>query len=236
MGEFINKLVNIKEFTLDLLFPKYCIGCGIEGYYICPGCSRKLPYISPLNCPKCGLPLGSRAFCPRCEEMSWQLDSMHSIFRFEGILRQAIHLLKYNNYKAFAPVLAEQVLSFFKIVGMKADAIIPVPLHPLRIKERGYNQSSLIARQFGKLAGIPVVEDYLLRKVNTLPQVKTSSREERINNVQGAFICRKQGFNANSVIIFDDVCTTGATLNACAAALKENLVKSVYGLTLAREI
>ena len=164
------------------------------------------------------------------------MDSLYSVFRFEGLLRQAIHLLKYNNYRALVPVLAEQVYSFLKIIKMKADAIIPVPLHPLRIKERGYNQSSLMARQVGKLTGIPVIEGYLLRTVNTMPQVKTSSREERIKNVQGAFICRKQEFKGNSVIIFDDVCTTGATLNACATALKENLVKSVYGLPLAREI
>lgn len=236
MGEFINKLVNLREFTLDLLYPKYCIGCGAGGCYICQRCLRKLPYLSPLNCPKCGLPLGNKAFCLRCQEMSWRLDSLHSVFRFEGLLRQAIHLLKYNNYRALVPVLAEQVHSFLKIIRMKADAIIPVPLHPLRIKERGYNQSSLMARQLGKLTGIPVIEGYLLRTVNTLPQVKTSSREERINNVRGAFICKNREFKDSNIIVFDDVCTTGATLNACAATLKENLVKSVYGLTLAREI
>lgn len=119
---------------------------------------------------------------------------------------------------------------------MKADAIIPVPLHPLKIKERGYNQSSLIARQVSKLTCIPLLDNYLMRIINTPPQVKTSNREDRINNVKNAFMCRKQDMRVNSVIIFDDVCTTGATLNACAAALKANLIKQVYGLTLTREI
>lgn len=238
MGEFIKKLSDLKEFTLDLLYPKYCIGCGVEGCYICQRCLRKLPYLSPLNCPKCGLPLGSRPFCPRCEEVSalGGLDSLHSVFRFEGLLRRAVHLLKYNNFRALAPVLAEQACSFLKIGGMRADVIIPVPLHPLRIRERGYNQSSLMAGELGKLTGIPTIEGYLVRTVNTPPQVRTSNRDERVKNVQEAFTCTGTELTGKSVIIFDDVCTTGSTLNACAAALKDNLVKGVYGLTLAREV
>lgn len=238
MGEFINKLVDLREFTLDLLFPRYCLGCGIEGSYLCHRCLRKLPYLSPLSCPKCGLPLGKKAFCPRCEEISAAggLDSLYSVCRFEGILRKAILLLKYNNYRALAPVLAEQIYSFIKVAGLKADAIVPVPLHSDRLRERGYNQSSLLARHLSKLCGIPVIEGCLLRKVNTRPQVRTSSREERMRNVQGAFTCKNMEFKGSSVILFDDVCTTGATLNACAAALKEGLTGPVHGLTLAREI
>lgn len=234
MGEFINKLANLKEFTLDLLYPRYCIGCGVEGYYICQRCSRKLPYLSPLNCPKCGLPLGNRAFCPHCDEVPWRLDSLHSVFRFEGLLRHAILLFKYNNYRALAPVLAEQLYSYIKIIGMTADAIIPVPLHPLKIKERGYNQSALVARELGKLTGIPVIEGYLLRILNSPPQVKATSTEERIKNVQGAFICKGKGLEGKNAILFDDVCSTGATLNACATVLKDNIAGHLYGLTLAR--
>jgi predicted amidophosphoribosyltransferase len=104
------------------------------------------------------------------------------------------------------------------------------------LRERGYNQSSLLARELGKLINLPVIEDCLVRIKQAQPQVRTSNIEERRKNVATAFACRDDRINGKQVILIDDVCTSGATLESCAAALKSKGATSVWGLTLAREI
>ena len=116
------------------------------------------------------------------------------------------------------------------------DVLVPVPLHPRRLRERGYNQSGLIARELGRLTGIPVYEKNLERSLFTGQQTRTAGVEERKINVAGAFSCPPDAWLDRQVILVDDVATSGATLDACAAALKEAGAVSVWGLTLAREI
>lgn len=115
------------------------------------------------------------------------------------------------------------------------DAVVPVPLHPWRLRERGYNQSALLAREAGKLLSVPVVEGSLVRQSNGRAQVKAADAAERRRNVEGAFRCRDERLAGKHVVILDDVCTTGATLDSCAVALRGAGVASVWGLTLARE-
>jgi ComF family protein len=115
------------------------------------------------------------------------------------------------------------------------DTIIPVPLHRGRLRQRGYNQSGLIATRLGKLAGLPVIENCLARIKDSKPQARTKTGEERRENVAEAFICRDSNLQGRRVLLIDDVCTTGATLEACAEALKRTGVISVWGLTIARE-
>ncbi|MEW6034100.1 MAG: phosphoribosyltransferase family protein [Chloroflexota bacterium] len=110
-----------------------------------------------------------------------------------------------------------------------------VPLHPRRLRERGYNQSSLLARGLGQATGLPVDKGTLLRLRDTPPQARTASAEERLQNVVGAFSCRDRLLQGKRVLLIDDVCTSGATLDACATALKRMGASSVWGLTLARE-
>ena len=112
---------------------------------------------------------------------------------------------------------------------------MPVPLHPKRLRERGYNQASLLAKKLSRLGGLPVVEDTLIRVRDALPQARTRSAIERRQNVQDAFVCH-QGLEGKQVLLIDDVCTTGATLDACAIALKAAGAGSVWGLTVAREM
>jgi ComF family protein len=119
---------------------------------------------------------------------------------------------------------------------IQADAVVPVPLHPRRLKERGYNQSELLARELGKLISLPVVTGELIRKKNTLPQARTTSVEERRMNIAGAFACSSQRLRDRRVLLIDDVSTSATTLDACAAALKESGAISVWGLVVAREI
>ena len=119
---------------------------------------------------------------------------------------------------------------------MRGEVLVPVPLHSRRLRERGYNQSTLLARELGKLVVLPVIDNSLCRIKDSLPQARTTAIEERRDNVKGAFACRDEALKARNVILIDDVCTSGATLEACALALKAGGAIPVWGLTLAREI
>jgi ComF family protein len=165
-----------------------------------------------------------------------EIDGIRSVFRFEGTVRQAVFSFKYKNVKALAAPLAQLMEEYLQANPLPADALVPVPLHPRRVRQRGYNQSSLLAGELSKLALLPLVEGPLVRLKNTPPQTRTKSAEERQSNVAGAFFCRDQRLEGRRILLIDDVCTSGATLNACAAALKAAGVTSVWGLTLAREV
>ena len=119
---------------------------------------------------------------------------------------------------------------------MPGEALVGVPLHPRRLRERGYNQSSLLAKELGKCVGLPVIEDCLIRVKQAQPQVKAADVEQRRRNVADAFVCRDERVKGKRIVLIDDVCTSGATLESCAAALKNKGATSVWGLTLAMEI
>jgi len=116
------------------------------------------------------------------------------------------------------------------------EVLVPVPLHQKRLRERGYNQSRLLAQQLGKLAHLPVVDDCLIRQRHAPPQARTATVNERRSNVADAFSCRDLRLEGKQVLLIDDVSTSGATLDACARALKGAGAVSVWGLVLAREI
>jgi ComF family protein len=119
---------------------------------------------------------------------------------------------------------------------IQGDVLVAVPLHSRRLRERGYNQSSLLADKLGNLAEIPVLEDYLCRIKDSLPQARTVTVEQRRKNVKKAFSCQPRKLEKKAVILVDDVCTSGATLESCATALKRAGAISVWGFTFAREI
>ena len=224
------------ELALDFLFPKWCVGCGTRGDFICAKCTRQLACIHGPLCPQCGRPQTSDILCPGCVSWSAAVDGIRAPFRFEGTIRQAVYDLKYHNIRALAKPLAVLLFEYLAAQSIPADVLVPVPLHSKRLKERGYNQSALLTRELGKLARLPVVNDYLVRVKPTSPQAKTSSVGERLRNVAGAFACSGPAFRGLSVFLIDDVATSGATLNAAATALKSAGADTVWGLTLAREI
>ena len=225
----------LKGTVLDLFFPPWCVGCGVGGSFLCLSCQSSLPRLLPPICAKCGTPLSQGTLCASCEDRPMEIEGIRSVFRFEGAARQAILSFKYKNVKALATPLAKLLEEYLRTHPLPADALIPVPLHPRRLRERGYNQSSLLAGELSKLASLPLIEGLLVRLKNTPPQTRTKSSEERQGNVADAFSCRDRRLDGRRILLIDDVCTSGATLNSCATALKVAGATSVWALTLGRE-
>mgnify|MGYP001122199354 CR=1 FL=1 len=190
----------------------------------------------PPLCPRCGKPQASGMLCPSCVGWWAEIDGIRSPFRFDGVMRQAIHQLKYRNLRALAMPLAKLLNDYLITNPVPGKVLVPVPLHQKRLRERGYNQSSLLARELGKLIKLPVVDDCLIRLRHTPPQARTSTVDERRSNVANAFSCHDHRLRDKQVLLIDDVSTSGATLDACAAVLKAAGATSAWGLVLAREI
>ncbi len=151
-------------------------------------------------------------------------------------MRTAIHQLKYRNLRALSETLAGFLNDYLTASPLPVAVLVPVPIHDQRLKERGYNQSSLLAQELANLTDLPLVSDCLIRKRPAAPQARTGTVAERRSNVAGAFTCRHQRLENEPVLLIDDLATSRATLDACAVALKDAGASSVWGLTLAREI
>jgi ComF family protein len=229
----LNKLRGI---ALDLLFPRRCIGCGREGDFLCPSCLKSLPKIVPPLCPRCGLPQSRAVLCSSCAGWQAEIDGIRSPFRFDGVIRQAIHELKYRNLRAIAGLFARLLNDYLSANPLPTEVVVAVPLHPKRLRERGYNQSFLLAKELAKLSKLPLIEDCLIRERHSPPQARTANVGERRSNVANAFSCRDRRLEGKQVLLIDDVSTSGATLDACARALKKAGATTVWGVVLAREI
>ena len=224
------------ELVLDSFFPRRCVGCGKLGAFICPECLKNLPRLLPPLCPHCGKPQASGIVCPDCRRRQTEIDGISSPFRFDEVIRKAIYELKYRNLKAISPCLAQLLADYLRSNPLDGEALTYVPLHPRRLRERGYNQSRLLAGELSKRIDLPVIEDCLVRVKQAQPQVRAHDVQERQRNAADAFVSRDEKVNGKQLILIDDVCTSGATLESCATALKSNGAAFVWGLTLAREI
>ena len=223
--------------AVSLVLPLYCLGCAREGDVICIQCAAQLPKLELPFCRVCADP-GVQGVCRDCRQLSPQLlgnlVGIRAPFLMEGLLREAIHSFKFRNYRAASPCLAELLADYLDSNPLPGDVLLPVPLHQKKLRERGYNQAALLARELGKRVGIPVEEKLLVRTRHTSPQVAAPSAAQRRTNAEGAFSCRT-GAAGRNIILVDDVCTSSATLRSCAAALKAGGAASVWALTLARE-
>ena len=146
----------------------------------------------------------------------------------EGPVREAIHSLKYGNFRAIAPDLGRLLVDYLNSMPLPATLLAPVPMHGRRLRQRGYNQAYLLAVELSKQVGVPLAHDLLARTRDAAPQVSVANREERVRNVQGSFQCVGWA-NGEAVLLVDDVATTGSTLSTCAQALKEKGAARVWG-------
>ena len=221
--------------ALDLVLPPSCAGCGVEGEFICRECVSVLPRLERPYCALCARP-GQDRLCEWCAASCPRFDGVRAPYLFEGAARQMVHGLKYDNFRAYAPELGRLLAEYAAAnpVPMDVLVLVPVPLHKRRERDRGYNQSELLARELGNRIGIPVDSGALHRIRNTPPQVSIENYEERRGNIEGAFQCVPE-LQYESVLLIYDVVTTGSTMSACASVLKAAGARSVWGLALARQ-
>ena len=217
---------------LDLIFPRTCAGCGREGGYLCDECEAAIPRLEPPLCRLCSTPSRS-SLCAWCKTANQPFNGITAPYRWTGVVQELVYALKYRNVRASAPRLAKPMSVHLMDRAITADVIVPVPLHPSRERERGYNQSELLAHGISKTTGIPMANGVLARTRNTPPQVSMSTPEERRRNVVGAFECVGD-VTGKHVLLVDDVVTTGATVAECAAQLRQAGPASVWVLSLGR--
>ena len=218
---------------LDALYPLECAGCGGSGKIICDRCAQELPCLDPPYCRVCAAHTEAE-LCPACAQSGRRFDGVRAPYRYEGSIRQAILALKYGRIKAAAPQLGELLADYLEENPLPGDLMAPVPMHPSRRRERGYNQAELLARRVAGRCDILYQNDLLARARRVDPQAGMASASSRATNVADSVIVSPHNeVSGAAIILVDDVATTGSTLNACAAALKEAGAASVWCLTLA---
>ncbi len=204
----------ILEKLLDFLYPPNLS---------CYACERDIPPEADGLCDSCRRTL---VRCPPLQAAQ-PLDGLYAAFSFEGIIREMIHRFKYDGALYLAPWFASQIAlpEFWQV-----DCIVPVPLHKRRERRRGYNQSAVLGAALAKKFGIPISPELLVRVKNTQTQTHLN-RVQRRKNLQGAFRAGGQP-SGKSILLIDDVTTTGATLSACARVLKKAGAQRVYAVSV----
>lgn len=222
---------------LDALYPPRCAGCQQSGYVLCPNCVAKMPLLPMPVCLYCGSPLAQAGVCRFCQSHPPRISALRAACVYQEPLRGCIRALKYSGNTRLAEPLGMLLAQAYHHYGIAADALLPVPLHSERLKQRGYNHAALLAEVCARHLQIACVEDMLVRRRDTRPQVGLS-HQDRLQNVQDAFLCSppftRGLLGGRTLVIIDDVCTSGATLEACAAPLFAAGARAVVGFTLAR--
>ncbi|MEO6888422.1 MAG: ComF family protein [Ktedonobacteraceae bacterium] len=223
--------------ALDGIFPPRCAGCRASGHILCAACAARVEPITPPFCQLCGMPLLVPGLCQGCKFRPPALSGLRVMAQYQEPLRTCIHALKYDGNTRLAEPLGLLLAQGYRNYGLQADAIIAVPLHHERERQRGYNHARLLAEVCAANIGITLYNDLLIRHRATSAQVGLQTRE-RYQNVAGAFMCTPASATGalcgRNMLIIDDVCTTGATLEACAEPLFAAGAATVWGLVLAR--
>lgn len=201
---------------LNLIFPEKCLGCGVGGTYLCPECRKKLPF-PPL--PENGIYAGTEYNT--------------------GLIKKAVRLLKYKGAKKIAKPLAEliyeRINSNYGSLTSITSIIIPVPLSGRRLRQRGFNQAELIAKHLSEKMSVTMLNNVLYRTRHTISQVEIKNREKRLNNLKNAFSVKNADLIKNkTILLIDDVSTTGATLKEASKELKMAGARKVVGIVVAK--
>ncbi len=224
--------------ALDLVFPARCPVCDEPlplSELICPACKEKLQYVKPPRCLKCGKHMEDerQEYCKGCRISVHEFEKGRGLFTYQSAAK-SMYRFKYAGRKEYARFYGRQMaLRFGKMIkSWQPDMLVPVPVHYTRKRERGYNQAEALAVVIRKESGIPVEKHLLKRVKKTLPQ-KYLSDEERQNNLKRAFKIGGNDVKLKTIIIIDDIYTTGSTIDACAAVLKEAGAAKVYFISAA---
>lgn len=239
-----------------MLFPRRCPVCGQivlpEGALICPGCMAKLHFIRQPSCKKCGTELiADRAeYCPDCLRRQRSFEYGIALIRYDTVAQKSMAAVKYKNRREYLDFYAEAIARrygyFFEL--HKEAVLVPVPVHPARLRSRGFNQAGELAVRLGRLTGLSVNEALLVRTRKTAPQ-KDLGPDERLRNLRHAFAVTAQSGTLagnwtqrtvqgvvlcipDTVVLVDDIYTTGSTIESCTRILKEVGVREVYFVSI----
>ena len=228
----------IPGIILDCVFPRICPVCneivGVFGRDICPECERRLTYVGDSFCMRCGKPVDEdEEYCSDCSTGGHVYDEGRAALVYDEYMSKSIYRFKYNGKREFASFYGRIITECLgqKIKSWKADAIVPVPVHKSKLKKRGYNQAYLIAKELSGRLSIPLYDGLVKRSAATAVQ-KELSAKERQNNLKKAFKVTQNVVELNTVLIVDDIYTTGATVDAMARCLKGAGVRKVYFISL----
>lgn len=229
------------DWMVGILYPRRCPVCmeivTPRGALIHRECREKLRYIREPACKRCGRQISQpeKEYCSECAKREFHYLRGYAVWQYEAHIRRSLSEFKYHSRKEFADFYAQEAVRLYreKIERERPEVLIPVPVHRARRAERGFNQAELIARRMGEALGLPVDSRYLLRTKHT-KRLKELDRGERLKMLRNAFAvdpARKVSYH--SVMLVDDIYTTGSTIDACAAVLQRAGVKRVTFFSMA---
>jgi len=238
----MNKAEKIKKagtLFLDSVFPPRCPVCGEiavpSGNRICETCAGELDFVKSPCCLKCGRGIfdETQEFCYDCTVRPKSFDYGFALLNYDDRMRESMAQIKYKNRREYIETYGRLISLCYgrKIKEMHADALVPVPVHPQRLRQRGYNQAEILARSIGKHTGLPVRTDILFRNRNTAAQKKLTP-DERLKNLAEAFSADAGKRDVRSLILVDDIYTTGSTVEACTRILRSAGAAHVYYLSI----
>jgi len=226
------------EKGLDLIFPARCPVCDKAVAFpelICPGCREKFQAVEAPRCLKCGKHIRDEReeYCKGCRLAVHKFEQGRGLYAYQSVA-ESMYRFKYAGRREYARYYGEQIVEKLgrTIRGWAPDALVPVPIHAARKRERGYNQAEALAKEIGSRMGIPVEKRLIKRVKKTLPQKLLDDRQ-RQNNLKRAFKIDRNDVKLKTVIIIDDIYTTGSTIDACAAVLKAAGVEKIYFIAVA---
>jgi len=205
---------------------------------VCEGCAGKVERLGSPGCIRCGAPSGVIRNSCVCRNLTAGIESLRSSTFYEGVVRDVIHHFKFGGYWGLASRMADMMEEDGRrlVEAMDDTVVVGIPLHRVRLKERGYDQAKLLARSLSGRLGLEYVEGVVKRIKNSKPQARLSLRERK-GNVQDAFtIDDPSKIDNKTVLLIDDVCTTGITLSSCANVLTDAGARGVFALTFARRM
>ncbi|MBR2908872.1 MAG: ComF family protein [Clostridia bacterium] len=232
------KIRKVEEF---LFGSRACICCGKEcdgdnEYKLCKDCMDVIPFTKDNYCLRCGeIIKGDYDYCIKCKDRDFEFDYARSVFAYTELTAPIIFRFKYNGLRSYVYPLTKLLRDYFSTSDLIADSVVFVPMPEKRQKERGYNQSFELAKEFCKLTGLELLE--VLERTKDNVKQATLNAKERSENIKGSFkVIDKNKVKDRELLIIDDVMTTGSTANECAKVLMKAGARNVQVLTLAKTV
>ena len=228
--------MNIWKKILGIIYPKTCCFCGkVSEKELCDVCAKKVIYIEEPRCKCCGKPVryAEQEYCYDCQKNTHACEQGKSLWIHKMPVSLSIYQFKYKNRRIYGEFYAKEMARLYGnlIRFWGVEVIVPIPLHRRKKRLRGYNQAAVIAKQLGKIMGIPVDCNSIVRNRYTRPQ-KELNDKERKQNLKQAFSVTNKWKNYKRVLLIDDIYTTGSTMDTVAEELKKNGVQKVWFLTI----